>query len=98
MGVAVVTCWWECQAFCWPPLGFAPLLRQYHTTPPTHQGNNTALHWAAMRGHVEVVRALVVAGANRGAVNKQGRVPLDLCEPQWSLSWRFTREVLATAA
>ncbi|KAI8466436.1 MAG: ankyrin repeat-containing domain protein [Monoraphidium minutum] len=58
-------------------------------------GDNTALHWAAMRGHVEVVRALVVAGADRGARNKQGAAPGDLCDPQWSLSWKFTREVLA---
>jgi hypothetical protein len=35
-----------------------------------------------MRGHVEVVRALVVAGADRGAVNKQGATPLDLTDPQ----------------
>jgi hypothetical protein len=53
--------------------------------PPTGappQGDNTALHWAAMRGHVEVVRALVVAGADRAAVNKQGATPLDLTDPQ----------------
>lgn len=49
---------------------------------PRAQGDNTPLHWAAMRGHVEVVRALVVAGANKGAVNKQGAAPLDLCDPQ----------------
>lgn len=61
-------------------------------------GANTALHWAAMRGHVEVVRALVVAGADRSAANAQGRTPLDLCDPQWSLSWRFTREALAAGA
>ena len=35
-----------------------------------------------MRGHVEVVRALVVAGADRAARNKQGHTPTDLCDPQ----------------
>lgn len=61
-------------------------------------GDNTALHWAAMRGHVEVVRALVVAGADRSRANAQGMTPADLCDPQWSLSWRFTREALSAAA
>jgi hypothetical protein len=46
------------------------------------QGDNSALHWAAMRGHVEVVRALVAAGADKTACNKQGCTPIDLCEPQ----------------
>ncbi|WIA11512.1 hypothetical protein OEZ85_011625 [Tetradesmus obliquus] len=60
-------------------------------------GDNTALHWAAMRGHVEVVRALLAAGADREARNKQGVVPVELCQPVWSLSWRFTQAVLAAS-
>lgn len=50
--------------------------------PRPTQGDNTALHWAAMRGHVEVVRALVVAGADKAVRNRQGSSPLDLCDPQ----------------
>lgn len=53
---------------------------------PTPQGDNTALHWASMRGHVEVVRTLVAAGADRAARNKQGCTPMDLCDPQVMVS------------
>jgi hypothetical protein len=48
-----------------------------------------------MRGHVEIVRALLAAGADRDVTNKQGLKPVELCQPVWSLSWRFTQEVLA---
>ena len=51
-----------------------------------------------MRGHVEVVRALLAAGADREAVNRQGLTPLDLCQPVWSHSWRFTRQLLVATA
>jgi ankyrin repeat protein len=64
---------------------------------PASQGDNTALHWAAMRGHVEVVRALLAGGADKEARNKQGVVPVELCQPVWSLSWRFTQAVLAAS-
>ncbi|KAG2430644.1 hypothetical protein HYH02_013642 [Chlamydomonas schloesseri] len=59
------------------------------------KGDNTALHWAAMRGHVEVVRCLLGAGADRAAVNAQGRTPMDLAQPQWSLAYKFVRAELA---
>ncbi|KAG2438513.1 hypothetical protein HXX76_005064 [Chlamydomonas incerta] len=58
-------------------------------------GENTALHWAAMRGHVEVVRCLLRAGADRAAANAQGRTPIDLAQPQWSLAYKFVRAELA---
>ena len=57
-------------------------------------GDNTALHWAAMRGHVEIVNFLLQSGADKSIRNKQGKVPIDLCEPVWSLAWKYTRELL----
>ena len=34
---------------------------------PLPQGDNTALHWAAMRGHVEISRILLKTYVSRGA-------------------------------
>ncbi len=39
-------------------------------------GGNFALHWAAAEGHVEVVKALLAAGADREAQDKFGWRPL----------------------
>lgn len=38
------------------------------------QGDNTPLHWASMRGHVEIVRLLLESGADRSIRNKQDKV------------------------
>ncbi len=59
------------------------------------QGDNTPLHWAAMRGHVEIVNLLLQSGADRGIRNKQDKLPIDLCQPAWSNAYRYAREVLA---
>lgn len=60
------------------------------------QGDNTALHWASMRGHVEIVKYLLQKGADRTIQNKQGKMPIDLAQPCWSDAYRFTRQVLAS--
>lgn len=67
---------------------------QTHSTPCA-QGDNSALHWAAMRGHVEIVKLLLKQGADRTLKNKQEKIPIDLCQPCWSNSYRFARQVLA---
>ena len=46
-----------------------------------------------MRGHVEVVRALLASRADRSIRNRQGCLAIDLCQPQWSRAYNFTRRV-----
>ena len=60
------------------------------------QGENTALHWAAMRGHVEICAHMLKHSADKGIKNKQDKLPIDLCQPCWSPSFRYTREVLSS--
>ena len=48
-----------------------------------------------MRGHVEIVKYLLHHGADKNMRNKQDKVSIDLCQPCWSHSYRFAREVLA---
>ena len=57
------------------------------------KGDNTPLHWASMRGHVEIVKYLLHHSADRGIRNKQDKIPIDLCQPCWSDAYRYTRQV-----
>lgn len=77
----------------------ATLTYLYHGRPSSRacgrQGDNTALHWAAMRGHVEIVKLLLSYGADRTAQNAQGRTAMDLAQPQWSYAYKFVRTELS---
>lgn len=42
-----------------------------------NQKGNTALHWAALTGKLDVVQLLLTAGANPNAVNDTGATPID---------------------
>lgn len=59
------------------------------------QGESTALHWAAMRGHVEICKLLLQHGANKTVANKMGELPIDICKPSYSSSYRFVQQLLA---
>jgi len=61
-------------------------------------GDNTPLHWASMRGHVEIVKRLVGSGSDALCRNAQGKVPADLCQACWSPAWKYTREALIAGA
>ncbi|XP_049935436.1 uncharacterized protein LOC116259780 [Nymphaea colorata] len=43
----------------------------------TNAEKNTPLHWACLNGHSEVVRNLILAGADVAALNSHERTPLD---------------------
>ena len=47
-----------------------------------------------MRGNVEIVNLLLQNGADKTIKNKQGKIPIDMCQPVWSEAWRYTREIL----
>ncbi|KAH6640995.1 ankyrin-repeat-containing protein [Chaetomium tenue] len=51
--------------------------KQAYLDAPNAYGN-TGLHWAALGGHLSVVRALVEAGASVAAANDKNYIPLDV--------------------
>ena len=50
----------------------------------------TALHWACVRGHAECVAALVAAGADKHALDSEGKTA-------WDLAGEAVRAVLRPA-
>lgn len=46
----------------------------------TNEHGNTGLHWAALGGHLDVVKILVEQGATPALANEQNYVPLDLAQ------------------
>jgi ankyrin repeat protein len=44
----------------------------------TNEYGNTALHWAALGGHLDAVKLLVETGASPALANDKNYVPLDL--------------------
>ena len=42
--------------------------------------NNTPLHWAAENGHINIVKFLILKGANKNAKNKKGKREYDLTQ------------------
>ena len=42
----------------------------------------TPLHWASYHGHVEVITALLAAGADKSLKNSFGRTPHDVAKNQ----------------
>lgn len=46
----------------------------------TNSQGNTALHLAAVNGHVDAVAVLVDAGADVSAANKEGKTPGDVAK------------------
>ncbi|KAJ4416160.1 ankyrin repeat-containing protein [Gnomoniopsis sp. IMI 355080] len=67
-------------------LEITTLLLSHFTTPEQktafldapNEFGNTGLHWAAMGGHLSVVKLLVEQGSGVGVANDKGYIPLDL--------------------
>jgi ankyrin repeat protein len=71
---------------CWQGrLGVVRLLLQ-HMGPEALQERDehgmTSLHWACMKGHGEVVRALLISGADPTVTDHEGRTPRAIAEEE----------------
>jgi len=78
---------WKRQQSLQPPDTVNLILSNFESQPKeekqafldtTNEYENTALHWAALNGHLPVVKALVEAGASVALANDKNYVPLDL--------------------
>ncbi|XP_062187499.1 uncharacterized protein LOC133890892 [Phragmites australis] len=70
---------WRTSSPC-SPLVFhwTPLIRKAaQNVNATNLEKNTPLHWACLNGHIEVIKALICAGASVSALNSHEKTPMD---------------------
>ena len=56
------------------------LIFSKHDIQARNHNGNTMLHFAAMTGNLHVINFLLECGANKNAVDEEGRTPLDICK------------------
>jgi ankyrin repeat protein len=80
------------------PLGDAVLAAQMESVerlllrgadPNRRANGNTALHWAASKGDIEIARILLDHGANPTVRNREGQTPLELAHKQGETRFVF---------
>jgi len=55
---------------------------------PADSGGSTPLHTAAGHGNVAIIERLLAAGADRAALNRDGKTPADIAR-QYGKAWNW---------